>query len=57
MNKNTFYVVTFVDSHGVSHVGRSFGKIAAARKWAKFVSGFGKEVRIMLGGPGGIEVR
>ena len=57
MTRSSFYAVTFTDSFGVSQVGRIFASIKNARKGAADVAKFGTNVRIMKGGPGGIEVK
>jgi len=56
MNRHNFYTVTFVDASGNSQISRTFSQIRNARKWAKSVAAYGTNVRIMQGGPGGIEV-
>lgn len=57
MARSSFYVITFTDAAGASQIGRIFERINNARKWAKFYADFGTNVRIMKGGPGGIEVK
>jgi len=56
-NRTSFYVITFTDSEGNSQIGRIFERIRNARKNAKEVARYASNVRIMYGGPGGIEVR
>jgi hypothetical protein len=52
-------VVTFVDADGIAQISRIFQTIGAARRWAKWLSGFSwaSNVRIMKGGAGGMEVK
>lgn len=52
----TLYSVTFVDHEGNTQWSRVFQTIAAARKWRTFCQKFGTDVRIWIGGPGGMEV-
>ena len=57
MRRFNFFVVTFVDSFGDSQIGRTFQCIRNARNAAKHIATFASNVRIMKGGPGGIEVQ
>ena len=58
MSRSTFYVVCF-ESRDTGRVesSRTFATIRVARKWAAFYATIANAVRIMQGGPGGIEVR
>ena len=53
----SFYAVEIVID-GKAEMSRSFFTINAARKWAKFLStaSYISSVRIMKGGPGGMQV-
>lgn len=56
---STFYAVTAVYADGQEQVSRFFDTLRAARKWAKWLTGqtFTRQVRIMAGGAGGMEVK
>jgi hypothetical protein len=51
--------VTFVNAEGQETLSRFFTTMRAARKWAKWLASqrFAQRVRIMAGGPGGMEVK
>ena len=54
--RRAFYVVTFRSRDtGREECSRTFATVRVARKWADFYRGFADNVRIMMGGPGGIE--
>lgn len=57
--KVTIYTVEFAKFGGAYEYSRSFTRIGQARKWAKWLRGqaFNASVRIMQGGPGGMEVK
>lgn len=54
--RTNFYTLVFTDSDGRIQQGRTFATIKAARKHRAFYLKFGSAIRIMMGGPGGIEV-
>jgi hypothetical protein len=56
---NTHYAVTAVYADGNEQVSRFFDTLRAARRWAKWLASqdFARKVRIMAGGPGGMEVK
>ena len=56
MSRPTFYTVTFIDAEGRHQVSRTFATVRMARKSAAHISKFGTHVRVMRGGPGGMEV-
>lgn len=51
--------VTFTASNGQETVSRFFATLRAARKWAKWLGRkvWARNVRIMAGGAGGMEVK
>lgn len=58
MAARSFYTIVF-QSRDTGHMecSRTFTTIRVARKWAEDFRRFADAVRIMQGGPGGIEVR
>ena len=55
--RRSFFVLTFKSRDtGRIEVSRSFATIRVARKWAADFRRFADDVRIMQGGPGGMEV-
>lgn len=57
-SRRPFYAITFESKvSGQTEVSRTFATIRVARKWADFYRGFAGNVRIMQGGPGGMEVK
>jgi len=56
MKQSHFYVVSFIDTYGAQQLSRTYSTIRMARKLAKHISTFGLNVRIMKGGPGGMQV-
>jgi hypothetical protein len=55
----TIYAVTAIYADGQEQVSRFFDTLRAARKWAKWLASqdFARQVRIMAGGAGGMEVK
>ena len=52
---SNFFCVTFIASTGQQQVGRTFTTLRQARKNAAAIAKFATNVRIMRGGPGGME--
>ena len=54
----TIFAVTFINADGQETVSRFFQTKRAARSWVKWLksTNFGRNARIMQGGPGGMEV-
>jgi hypothetical protein len=52
------YAVTFRNAEGTETVSRYFHTLRGARAWVRWLNttNFGHCVRIMAGGPGGMEV-
>jgi hypothetical protein len=57
-SRRSFYTVTFQSRDtGRMECSRTFSTIRVARKWADEYRRYADAVRIMQGGPGGIEVK
>jgi lysozyme family protein len=58
MNRKSFYVITFLSmDSNKEEASRTFETIRIARKWAEDYKRYAQNVRIMKGGPGGMEVQ